>query len=60
MKCAECDDYKDVYLDIMNLVRLHILEENKAFNEMLLNDLEAHIIEKHPERAMAFLIGDTK
>ena len=55
MKCKECDEYKDAYLDITNMVRLHFLDEDKDFNEMLLNDFKTHIIEKHPERAEAFL-----
>jgi hypothetical protein len=55
MKCQKCDDYKDVYLESQNLVRLNILEEYKPFTEMLLNDFKAHIIEKHPERAKAFM-----
>jgi len=57
MKCEECDLYKDIYLDGIHLHRIGVLEENKTFTEMLLNDLKKHIFEKHPERAEAFLKG---
>lgn len=55
MKCSECDLYKDVYLDTMNFQRVGLIDEHPQFFEKLLADFEEHIIEKHPERAEAFL-----
>lgn len=55
MKCEDCDLYKDVYLDTQHFLREGLLEKDENFTEKLLTDFEAHIIEKHPERAKAFL-----
>jgi hypothetical protein len=55
MDCEDCDLYKDVYLDTQHFLREGLLEKDEKFTEVLLADFEAHIIEKHPERARAFL-----
>lgn len=58
MKCEECDLYKDIYLDSQHFARNGILSVDVKFVKMLLNDLEKHIRDKHPDRAEAFLKGE--
>lgn len=55
LKCEECDTLKRVYLDSKYLSNILILPEDKAFITQILEDLEKHIREKHPERAKVYL-----
>lgn len=55
-KCGECDQFKRIYLgDRMLSDILGAIKPNPRFSEVLLNDFEEHIREKHPDRAKAFL-----
>jgi hypothetical protein len=56
-KCKECEEFKDVYTQTLYLNNLGLLEKDKLFDEILLNDLEEHIKTKHLDRYNSFVLG---
>jgi hypothetical protein len=54
-RCAECDQFKEIYLRNKYLISLGVVKKNDKFETTLLKDFKKHIEKTHPDRAKAFL-----
>jgi len=54
-KCAECDQYAQIWLQGEYLDKYGEIPKDQLFQDQILKDLEQHIRDAHPLRAQYFL-----